>query len=282
MKMTCNDLLNVITEDIVEKLIDDQDAEYLQANFTPETTMQGVKKLISDHGSDTRKRKHSFNKKKRNLIKFLIAAILVLAMSSACFALRKRDLVKNGGAELISEYNRDLIGKDSIKEPAVSGDEIGVGSLEARRSVSLEGDYQWNSRRIKEVPENVFVPKTIIEFEASRTGARDITPEIIFTNDVMVIFTREDGAGWQLKKGESLTFEAEQYPLERNNGEDIGQWIEYRFIGNGELSADSYTSNERFQRYTFTADEDGEYYIALRCAGTEPLALKEGEIKIAN
>ena len=61
--MTCNDLLDVITEDIVEKLIDDQDAEYLQANFTPETTMQGVKKLISDHGSDTRKRKHSFNKK---------------------------------------------------------------------------------------------------------------------------------------------------------------------------------------------------------------------------
>lgn len=45
---------------------------------------------------------------------------------------------------------------------------------------------------------------------------------------------------------------------------------------------DSYTSNERFQWYSFTADEDGEYYIALRCASTEPLALKEGGIKIQN
>ena len=106
----------------------------------------------------------------------------------------------------------------------------------------------------------------------------DVTPEIIFTNDVMVIFTRENGEGWFLDKGESLTFEAEQYPLENGWNGDGGQWIEYRSIRDGELSPDSYADNKRIQKFTVTAEEEGEYYIALRCAGTEPITLKEGTI----
>lgn len=147
-----------------------------------------------------------------------------------------------------------------------------------RRSGSMDGDYQWDSRLIEAVPKDVFAPKTIIEFEVSGADGYDVTPEIIFTNDVMVIFTRENGEGWFLDKGESLTFEAEQYPLENGWNGDGGQWIEYRSIRDGELSPDSYADNKRIQKFTVTAEEEGEYYIALGCAGTEPITLKEGTI----
>lgn len=279
MKMTYSDILGIITDDIVDSLLDDREDGYLHDNFSPDKTIKSVEKMIAGEVRKEKRLIKNTGKKKTVLIRFLIAAILITAMSSVCIAVRKRDLVKDGGAEEVSEYNKDLIGKVQRGQALVAAsDGSGTDFPVNRRSGSMDGDYQWDSRLIEAVPKDVFAPKTIIEFEVSGADGYDVTPEIIFTNDVMVIFTRENGEGWFLDKGESLTFEAEQYPLENGWNGDGGQWIEYRSIRDGELSPDSYADNKRIQKFTVTAEEEGEYYISLRCAGTEPITLKEGTI----
>ena len=57
---------------------------------------------------------------------------------------------------------------------------------------------------IQQVADGVYIPATIDEFPVREADGEYRTPEVIFGNGAMVIFTKEDGSGWDLKKGETL------------------------------------------------------------------------------
>ena len=47
MKMTYSDILGIITDDIVDSLLDDRDDGYLHDNFSPDKTIKSVEKMIA-------------------------------------------------------------------------------------------------------------------------------------------------------------------------------------------------------------------------------------------
>lgn len=128
--------------------------------------------------------------------------------------------------------------------------------------------------------EPFLIPKSITHFAVKGNGNSCTTPEIIFDNGVMVIFTKEDGSGWHLKKGETLVFESTEYPSEINAvTPDKGQCVGFYYVFNNTLMRKSDTSlRELDLKYELTAEQDGEYYICLIGASSDPISLMEGKI----
>ena len=128
--------------------------------------------------------------------------------------------------------------------------------------------------------EPFLIPKSITHFAVKGNGNSCTTPEIIFDNGVMVIFTKEDGSGWHLKKGETLVFESTEYPSEINAvTPDKGQCVGFYYVFNNTLMRKSETSlRELDLKYELTAEQDGEYYICLIGASSDPISLMEGKI----
>ena len=55
----------------------------------------------------------------------------------------------------------------------------------------------------------------------------------MFTSEALVIFTKEDGSGWELSEGDEIQIHLEEYETKDFRVE--GQMIGYKLIHNGEL-----------------------------------------------
>ena len=122
-------------------------------------------------------------------------------------------------------------------------------------------------------------PNTITEFAVTGDSGRYTTPEIIFGNNDLVIFEKEDGSGWKLDKGETLVFQVTEYESEINWGR--GQIISFYYICNRDILKGKTEPRKALdQTFEITAEKDGEYYICLLGASSDPISLKEGSIVI--
>lgn len=93
----------------------------------------------------------------------------------------------------------------------------------------------------------------------------------------MVILKKEDGSGWNLKKGETLQVQLDLYPSEINYGS--GQGIIYQYIYNGKLMKEVYSETDLSQNYELKAAKSGEYYICLAGASSDPITIEYGKIQ---
>lgn len=115
----------------------------------------------------------------------------------------------------------------------------------------------------------------ISDFVTKEKNNEYITPEIIETNGSIGVFTKDDGSGWKLKKGDSLVFNFDKYQSKviKEQTAVIG------YVVNGKM-----VEGESFEdlsgSYEITADEPGEYYIYTIDASSEYLAFKEGSISV--
>lgn len=195
-----------------------------------------------------------------------------------------RDL-SSGKATLIDDTNRDWIGKEVMINPMVihgskikeiteeEAEENAKAFKKEQLEKALDNDY------IKSVDaEEFFLPSSVNPFLTTEVGGYYETPEVIMGCGAMVIFTKPDGTPWHLKKGETLSFEAEQYPLETTKTGNKHWNIKFGYLLDGTLHQDIMDAGMHHQ-YNLTAKQKGEYYITIYCV-SGMLTLKKGQMKI--
>ena len=269
MKISFYEAFDFIAEEAVELLADYSSDDDKVQNYSANTTINEVMKNIP-----------TVRKKRKNkttwTLRLLVAILVIFALSSTVFAIRQRLLVKDGGIELVTDANRNLIGKEIEGRSDIADSNGNIKKVSEEDNNEL---YSWKeSTIITSVQEGAHVPRIISEFAVVDEESSFLTPEIIFTNDSMVILEKEDGKGWYMEKGEQLDFKVELYPSEINLSK--GQSIIYQYIFNGELMSESLTYNGLIQNYSITAEKSGEYFLCLVGASSDPITLKQGKIVI--
>lgn len=277
MKINLYDAFDMIAEDAVEILTEYGGTQDEIPEYPPETVIRDI----------LGKNKRSGKKYgKKNWKRYLLIAAVVTALSSVSFATHQRNIHKNDGAQLVDQTNRDLVGKELTGQVAEIRDADG-NLLNARELEEFYGEntntfQDWKkSTMIRKIHPKAHIPQTIDEFSVRESEEGYFTPEVIFTNNAMVIFTKKDGSGWKLKKDETLIFETEEYPSEIGFGK--GQAVLYQYVLNGTLMPDmeGREKNDGLKLlYTLTAEKEGEYYICIIGASSDPITMKEGKIYI--
>lgn len=289
MRLNMYDAFDLMAEDSVELLMEYEGTDRLSdaaQQYSPEAVIQAVLEGDIANGADSKIRDKKRALKKSWKVYFLAAVLVVTAFSSVSFAVRKRDVRRSYGAELVNETNQDLVGKELSAETSKIYDEKGNWVNEDEYKAIYGEPYSdlfdWKTcPLIREVDSDNCIPRTIDEFAVQEKEGTYVTPEVIFSNGAMVIFVKEDGSGWHLKKGERLLFEAEEYPSEIGWGK--GQRVIYQYISNGTLIRDTSLEKEKVsleQSYEVTAEETGEYYICLTGGSSDPITMKKGTITV--
>ena len=221
---------------------------------------------------------------KKQLIMAVLGALLLLAScastttevsSPAKPATQENDTRQ---IELISEENQHRIGKEEVNTgssgtvvfdvnedalfPQNSGCDLDTVIPENRIVHSLADDSITIGVEIQEI--------SVIE--------GGITPGMIVPNGVTGILTQEDGSGWKCKKGDSIAWTVEKYPLETG----VEQSIIIGIIKDGVLYEGQVFTDSLEANYNFDVAEDGNYYIYFISAAADPLSLKEGDITLVS
>lgn len=285
--LMAEDALELLSEDMAESTASPEDVEGTTDRdstfFSAETTINGVLKMISQKESP-----HVLKKKKAKF-RLLLAAVIGAGLSAAAVALADQPIIIDGifqkaGAEEINDSNRDYVGK------RLMASDVTVKSLEefrkeqaSRLNKQTKPEIQYEiPGLIKSIESEEHLPYAMDLFEAKKEDGYYTTPEVIFTHNAMVIFTKEGNKGWKLKKGQTLHFEAEEYPFEQSWGR--GQPIIYTYILDGKLMNKDYDfdclSNELLQKYDLQVKKDGEYYLCLLGVHSDSTSIKKGRLYV--
>ena len=282
MKVSYYDLFDMIAEDAGKLLSQAEQSPIHPENYSPDATIATVRgKIKETEGHKKRTHKNTFR------LRLLIAAVILLSLSGIAFAAYQYDLFRDGAA-LITDENRDLVGKEMYMSASVYDKDGNLVSGPGLAPEPTLEDVMKKTDIIKDIEpaagtnEPFPLPHSVTHFAVKGNGNSCTTPEIIFDNGVMVIFTKEDGSGWHLKKGETLAFESTEYPSEINAvTPDKGQCVGFYYVFNNTLMRKSDTSlRELDLKHELTAEQDGEYYICLIGASSDPISLMEGKIYV--
>lgn len=166
------------------------------------------------------------------------------------------------GSEYITDKNRHLIGTE-IHENGSTVQQNNNENLIPYKNIVNAIDEKM-----------VLTPSSINDFAVKEDNNNYyLTPEIITTNGSVSLFTKEDGSGWKLDKGNTLTFNFNKYDSKSKN-------IVIGYVLNGKL-----INGEKFTdlsgNYKIIADEPGEYYIYIVNVSSDYIAFKEGNITLS-
>lgn len=258
MKMDYYEAFDLIAEEAVDLLAEYQSDDSFLNKFSVEDTLNAMQKKV-------------VKKKVPMKIRFLMAAVLVIIVSVISFAGEE-----GSKGQLITDENRHLVGKNGMGEASVFDKDGNLVSGVMPKEPP--GDEIWETSTVIRRTKNAFPPLSIAEITVQKEGDAYITPEIIFWNGDMVIWTKEDGSGWRLKKGQTLSFDVELYPNETpwRNGQCVG----FYEIRNGVFHGDVTAEESNVHHYEITAKRRGEYYIAFVNGSSDSISFKEGVIKI--
>lgn len=260
MKMDYYEAFDLIAEEAVDLLVENNsDSEFLN-KFSVDETLNAVR----------------VTKKRVPLkIRFLIAAVLILSVSTIAFADKK------SGAQLITDENRHLVGKNGVvkSEDILVKDEN--GNIVQGTECNGTTEEIWKTSTVIKHVKNALPPDSLTEIAVKTKGDMCVTPEIITWNGDLVILTKEDGSGWYLESGQVLTFSVELYVSDINSGQ--GQSMAFYKIYNGTFWGEECEMNvSNNKTYQMLADANGEYYVAFKNYSSDSISLKEGKIYITN
>ncbi|MFB9274397.1 hypothetical protein [Cohnella cellulosilytica] len=100
---------------------------------------------------------------------------------------------------------------------------------------------------------------SITNIALEEQDGRFLIPQLLTGNGDLVIFTKEEGGGWELEPGDELSIRF-KLDLTHNYSDPNGEYMELGFIRNGEPIKGSFDKTPSFD-YTVTADEAGVYYL---------------------
>ncbi len=219
--------------------------------------------------------------KKTSAIFILFSILFSFALLSACSEgageandtgdfIAAEDLTQ---IELIDDTNRDFVGKEIQSDSAKV---IDSGELPNVLNGSVTEDPA-----AYEIPENTIVQSTAADEMFLGTSIQEIevsgtrTPELIAPNGAEGIFSQGNAAGWACKAGDTIIWSFEKYPL--TNGQN--QALAVGYIKDGVMYESQVYQDRLSATYQLDVSEDGIYYIYFISASSDPISLKEGEIK---
>ena len=257
MKITYNDMFNDISDvafDVLEEnhIFNDETDDM----FSSDKTCKDVTDMIHNQ---------KIIRKRRFAVRSVLLAAALAAMASMLA------IAHDYGAALIDDSNRHLVGKESYMSYTI------IKADEELPPAEAPSDAVWERAPLIKSHKNVDTPNTITEFAVTGDSGRYTTPEIIFGNNDLVIFEKEDGSGWKLDKGETLVFYALEYKSELHR--EKGQSIYYFYIRDGVILKGNVLTGLN-QTFELTAENAGEYYVCLLNTSSDPISLKEGSIVI--
>lgn len=198
-------------------------------------------------------------------LKYIIVGILIIII--LLFVFNFANLGKKGpdserpltSSQLVTKNNRELIGKSVT----INGDHVNTNTKVENKS-----------EIINEYDSNMYYDNVTEIAVKSNSENEYTTPEIILINGAPCIFTKDDGSGWTLSKGDVISFEFEKYPSEIIDE----QILVIGYIHDGKLYSEE-PYRELNGEYKLEVKGDGEYYIYLTSASSDYLTLKEGSLK---
>ncbi|MBT2764609.1 hypothetical protein [Paenibacillus sp. ISL-20] len=216
---------------------------------------------------------NSNNSKK--IRKSLFIGIVVVGLSTITACIPKE--IKQ--TELITDYNRHLIGKEGsgdymIYRNGVYIDSNGVEySLEELKNRTPNGLPE--NRIITKIMEGNYMPSSIFELETKEKNGVYISPEIITVNGSISVLTDTNGRGWELKAGDSVEYVFEKYKSEVVENQNILIGYVKDGVLNPWQQFDQLKGN-----YNLTIEESGLYYFYMINASSDTIALKEGTLRL--
>lgn len=239
MKITYNDMFDNISDvafDVLEEnhIFNDETDDM----FSSDKTCKDVTDMIHNQ---------KIIRKRRFAVRSVLLAAALAAMASMLA------IAHDYGAALIDDSNRHLVGKESYMSYTI------IKADEELPPAEAPSDAVWERAPLIKSHKNVDTPNTITEFAVTGDSGRYTTPEIIFGNNDLVIFEKEDGSGWKLDKGETLVFQAQEYKSELHR--EKGQSIYYFYIRDGVILKGNVLTGLN-QTFELTAENAGEYYVS--------------------
>ncbi|MEC0206666.1 hypothetical protein P4H39_29085 [Paenibacillus lautus] len=181
--------------------------------------------------------------------------------------------------ELITDYNRHLIGKEGSGDYMIYRNGIYIDSNGIEYSLEELKNRTRNSlpenRIITKIMEENFMPSSIFELETKEKNGVYISPEIITVNGSLSVLTDTNGRGWELKAGDSVEYVFEKYKSEV---------VENQIILMGYVKDGVLNPGQKFDQlkgnYNLTIEESGQYYFYIINASSDTIALKEGTLRL--
>ncbi|WP_127596146.1 hypothetical protein [Paenibacillus lautus] len=216
---------------------------------------------------------NSNNSKK--IRKSLFIGIIAVGLSTITACIPKE--IKQ--TELITDYNRHLIGKEGSGDYMIYRNGVYIDSNGVEYSPEELKNRTRNSlpenRIITKIMEENFMPSSIFELETKEKNGVYISPEIITVNGSISVLTDTNGRGWELKAGDSVEYVFEKYKSEvvENQNMLIG------YVKDGVLNPPQ-EFDQLKGNYNLTIEESGQYYFYIINASSDTIALKEGALRL--
>lgn len=129
---------------------------------------------------------------------------------------------------------------------------------------------------IQEIEDGAFLPDTVTVITLSPGEDRDtwMIPELLTANGFTTIFTKADGSGWTLLKGETLRIDYQAGGAKTGSAVqmEIGSIEDHVFRQGILLHASDFS-------YTLTAPADGTYYLYCINSSSGKIDIREGTIR---
>lgn len=259
IKMT--DLISKLDENFVEDVC-------WNDTHTADVSTSEIRKKVDASITSERRQKHL-------RFKIAIAFACIIVMSVPCYAFVTKYLDR---AAVVDDSNRHLVGKEVqsdyyiVYDGEYYTDSYGNSATEID---DLINDKPVSSRLITDIEAEPLDPSSYTEIRPQTVrGKSTVYPELIMVNNSVCILTKENGSGWELEKGDVII-----YGYEKIKSEVVEtQALNIGVIQNGVMKEPIVFRNESGV-FTFTAEEDGKYFIYLHSASSDYQTIKEGIIK---
>lgn len=204
------------------------------------------------------------NHAQKNHRKKQCAAVLIIVIGFGSITVGAKELLRSAG---IISSNRDEIMQSQVGH-------------EVKEDAGYKFDYIFDFQTDLIMPENLYeenipVAKYIVEVPID---IENKLPECYLDNGAMLIFTKNNGEGWNMEAGAMMQFEFLQ---EKVDGIGIAQpgVLEVGYILNGGLEGQQ-IAKENYNNINFCLEDLGMYYIYLKNCSSDRIIIMEGTISV--
>lgn len=229
-----------------------------------------IRRIVSRHT----KEKESYKRRSIRKLRIAVACCLVLGMAIPVYAVVSGILQKSAP---VDENNKSYVGTEIQDQYYIiykNGEYIDSDGKRIDITQPLDDSLLKKNRIVSEIQQPNFIPSSIVEIEQISAGKNSSNyPEMILVNGSLCILTGEDGSGWDLKQGDSITYSFKKKPSSVVDNQNLIVGV----IKDGVLLEGSgFRSLEN--EFVFKADKEGVYYIYLISGSSDYLTLDESEL----
>jgi len=266
MKILISESIQELDENVIEKMIWDEDDKVIISSFKLKWR---IMKALD-------KRAFLYRRIIRTTCLILLISVLIPITAKAALNLMLTH------SAVVDNSNRSLIGTEIIDHNYyiykngtyinARGDVIDLDKL-----INAQEGIPGN-RIINEIQIENYTPSSIVEVIIDIAGKNSYsTPEIILVNNSACVLTKEDGTGWNLDKGDTLKYNFEKY---KSSVVDQQNLI-IGYVKDGVMYQGESYNQQLENTYVLEAQDKGEYFIYLLSASSDYLAVKQGELDLS-